>query len=166
MVDYTQRGRRTVREPELPAEPVKLADVIEGAAPPKRRKRASTGGFGLKLDAPARPGFTRRWFNDNGNRLAEADELAYEHVQDKGTKTSARGSRTSRLVGTKANGEPLHAFLMETPDELYAEGVADKEAAARTVDEAITRGEGTSDGQMSQIPKGQTYGEGSIRPDR
>jgi hypothetical protein len=165
MTDYSPRRRR-LPEPETPADPVNLADVIPGAvSEPKRRRRAQVGGFSKKLDAPGRPGFVRRWFNDDGNRLAEAEELAYSHVLDKGLKTSAPGSRTSRLVGTKKNGEPLHAFLMETPSELYAEGEAEKEAFARTVDEAITRGEGTADGQMAQIPKDQSYGHGSIRRD-
>jgi hypothetical protein len=171
MTDYSPRRRG---RPPKATEPVKLADVLPNvkppetaepaSGPPKRRRRASVGGFARKLDAPTRPGFKRRWFNDEGNRLADAGELGYDHVTETGLKTSGPGSRVSRRVGTKANGEPLHAFLMETPDELYAEGVAEKEAVARQVDEAITRGEGTIDGQMSQIPKGETYGHGSIKP--
>lgn len=143
-----------------PAQP----EAADKLAP--RRRRAKVGGFSMKLTAPARPGYTRRWFNDSGNRLAEAEELGYEHVTETGLKTSSPGSRVSRLVGTQANGEPLHAFLMETPDELYAEGAAEKEAVARQVDEAITRGKATSDGQMSQIPESETYGHGEIRSDR
>ena len=169
MTDYSPR-RRSRQQAEAPAEPVKLADVIPTAAKdekaPKRRRRASVGGFQKKLEAPSRPGFTRRWFNDKDNRLAQADELGYEFVSETGLKTSSPGSRVSRLVGTKPSGEPLHAFLMETPDELYAEGVAEKEALARTVDEAISRGEGTADGQMSNIPRDERYGQGSIRSDR
>lgn len=145
--------------------PAGTEPIAEPAEQPKRRRRASVGGFSKKLAAPSREGFTRRWFNDDGNRLAEADELGYSHVSDTGLKTSSPGSRVSRLVGTKANGEPLHAFLMETPDELYAEGIAEKEAVSRQVDEAITRGE-DFDGQMSQIPKEERYGQGSMRPDR
>jgi hypothetical protein len=66
--------------------------------------------------------------------------LGYEHVTDTGVQTSSPGSRISRLVGTKANGEPLQAFLMETPNELYAEGVAEREDQNRLVDEAISAG--------------------------
>lgn len=137
----------------------------QGAAPTKRRRRASVGGHALKLQAPPRAGFTRRWVNDDGNRLAEADELGYDFVSETGIKTSGPGSRVSRLVGTKANGEPLHAFLMETPDELYAEGVAEKEAEARKIEEAIVGGQ-DSTGQMSQIPGSERYGHGSIKTDR
>lgn len=119
----------------------------------------------MKLTAPSRPGHTRRWFNDDGNRIAEAQELGYDFVSEDGLKTSSAGSRVSRLVGTKANGEPLHAFLMETPDELYAQGVEEKEAANRQIDEAIAAGR-DSTGQMSQIPGNEQYGQGSIRSDR
>jgi hypothetical protein len=137
-----------------PAQP-----AAEGAP---RRRRASVGGHALKLSAPAKPGFKRRFFNDDGNRLADAEELGYDHVSETGLKTSSPGSRVSRLVGTKANGEPLHAFLMETPDELYAQGEAEKEAACRTVDDAIRAGR-DSTGQMSPT---ETYGQGSINSDR
>ena len=108
--------------------------------PTARRRRSKIGEFAMKLSAPQREGETRRFFNDDGNRIAEAKELGYEFVSDKGLQTSGPGSRTSRLVGTKANGEPLHAYLMETPSELYAEGAAEKEAANRRIDEAINAG--------------------------
>jgi hypothetical protein len=105
-----------------------------------RRRRTSVGGLNLKLVAPTREGFTRRWFNDDSNRIAQAEELGYEHVTDTSVQTSSSGSRISRLVGTKANGEPLQAFLMETPNELFAEGVAEREDQNRLVDEAISAG--------------------------
>lgn len=130
-----------------------------------RRRRASVGGHALKLKAPERKGFTRRWVNDDGNRIAEAEELAYDFVHEQGIETTGPGSRVKRLVGTKANGEPLHAYLMETPNELYAEGVAEKEAETRKIDEAILSGQ-DSTGQMSQIPGREQYGQGSIRADR
>ena len=126
-----------------------------------RRRRASTGGHSLKLTAPPRDGYKRHWFNDDGNRLADAHELGYDHVVGGGIQTSDPGSRISRLVGTKANGEPLRAYLMETPDELYAQGLAEKEAHNRQIDEAIIAGR-DSTGQMGS----ETYGSGSIKSDR
>lgn len=112
----------------------------QAAGTSKRRRRSSVGGHALKLSAPTREGYTRRWFNDDGNRIADAQELGYEHVTDTAIKSSGPGSSVSRLVGSKANGEPLHAFLMETPNELYAEGVDEKEAYNRLVDQAISDG--------------------------
>jgi len=128
----------------------------------KRRRRSSTGGHSLKLSAPTRKGYTRRWFNDDGNRIADAEELAYDFVHEAGITTSDPGTRISRLVGTKANGEPLRAYLMETPDELYAEGLSEKEAHNRQIDDAIAAGR-DSTGQMSPT---ETYGQGSIQRDR
>jgi hypothetical protein len=156
----------TRRRPGRPAKPPEAAvdNAAEAPATPgKRRRRASVGGHAMKLTAPARAGFTRRWVNDLGNRLAEADQLGYDHVCEPDTKSTDVGSRVSRLVGTKANGEPLRAYLMETPDELYAEGVAEKETHNRQIDDAITAGV-DSTGQLG--PKSETYGQGSIQQDR
>lgn len=119
----------------------------------------------MKLGAPLRKGFHRRWVNDDAGRLANAQELAYDFVQEEGIKTDVPGSRISRRVGTKANGEPLLAYLMETPDELYAQGVAELEAHTRQVDEAIQSGrDSTGDADLAQ--KGATYGHGSIQVER
>jgi len=141
-------------------EPVEV-EVQTADGPVRRRRRASVGGHALKLDAPQRPGFKRRWFNDDGNRLADAHELGYDPVHDPDVQTSDVGSGISRLVGTKANGEPLRAYLMETPDELFAEGIAEKEARNRLVDDSIAAGR-DSTGQMSSH---DTYGQGSIQRD-
>lgn len=147
------RAAPTVPQPEVTVE--------TAAGPVTRRRRAAVGGHMLKLDAPQRPGFKRRWFNDDGNRLADAHELGYDHVQESGVQTSDLGKQVSRLVGTKANGEPLRAYLMETPDELYSQGLAEKEARNRLVDDAIVAGF-DSTGQMSS---NDTYGHGSIQRD-
>lgn len=167
-----RRGRKAKAQPTVEASsalataPIAAEAAVAQAAPApaKRRRRASVGGHALKLGAPSREGFQRRWFNDDGNRLATADDLGYDHVSDTGLKTSSPGSRVSRLVGTQPNGEPLHAFLMETPDELYAEGLAEKEAVCRLTDEAILAGKDSTGTVSPDSPK-ETYGHGSIRTD-
>ncbi len=125
-----------------------------------RRRRASVGGHALKLMAPAKPGFVRRWFNDDGNRIAKAEDLAYDFVTDEGIKTDDPSSRVSRLVGTKANGEPLRAYLMETPVEEFQAGLDEKATENAKTDEAIRRGVDIT-GQLG--PVSETYGEGSIK---
>jgi hypothetical protein len=166
-----RRRRRTAKVSSLPAEPIALAQVIESGAPPagsggeqsppaKRRRRANVGGFAMKLSAPPKEGQKRRWVNDDGNRIAQMRELGYEFVSETGIQTADPGSHVTRLVGTKANGEPLHAHLMETPDELYAEGVAEKEAANRQIDEAIAAGRDSTGRLENQ------YGHGSIKVER
>ena len=154
------RPRRTIapQNPEPAMEkPAETAPVAANG----RRRRPSVGGHAAKLSAPTRPGYVRRWFNDDKNRLADAEELGYDHVTEQGIKSTDAGSRVSRLVGTKANGEPLRAYLMETPDELYAQGSAEKEAHNRQIDDAIIAGR-DSTGQMVT----ETYGHGSIKSDR
>lgn len=160
----------TEAEPPLVAEPApkppsETASTEVPSPTPKRRRRSTVGEHAMKLSAPARPGYRRRWFNDDGNRLATADELGYTPVSDTALKTSSPGSVVSRLTGTKANGEPLHSFLMETPDELFAEGMAEKEAQAAAIDQAIMSGR-DSEGRMSQIPQDETYGQVSMKRDR
>lgn len=154
-VDNTPRPLQRAAVPQAEV----TIDTPDG--PVTRRRRSSVGGFATKLHAEQRPGFHRRWFNDDGNRLADAHELGYDPVHDPKAQTSDLGSGISRLVGTKANGEPLRAYLMETPDELYAQGLAEKEARNRLVDDAIAAGF-DSTGQMSS---NDTYGQGEIKRD-
>lgn len=161
MEEVVRRGRG--RPPHVPAAKEAQTPPQAEGAPTPRRRRASVGGHALKLTAPSRPGYHRRWMNDDGNRIAEADDLAYDFVSDPDIKSDSPGSRVSRLVGTKANGDPLYAYLMETPDELYAEGVAEKAAHNQQIDEAIAAGLPT-DGQIA--PSAEQYGQGSIKRDR
>lgn len=162
--DFAPRRRgRPPLNPDAPAAVVNEAateNVTDTAAdaPTQRRRRASVGGHALKLSAPTRPGWVRRWFNDQKNRIADALDLGYSFVEAGGIRSSDVGSRTSRLVGTQEGGGGLNAYLMETPDELYAQGVAEKEAHNRQIDEALVAGR-DSTGQMNPS---ETYGHGSI----
>lgn len=132
---------------------------LEAQAKPGRRRRASVGGAAMKLAAPQREGFVRRWVNDDNNRLARAEELAYDFVTDTGIASSDTGTRISRLVGTKANGDPLRAYLMETPAEEYAIGVAEREADHRQIEAAIIAGR-DSTGKLGDEAQ---YGHGEIK---
>lgn len=122
-------------------------DAAEGEATPRlqRRSRASAGGFGLKLDAPQRAGWTRRWVNTaDPMRVAQMEELGYAPVAERAAEGTARtdglGTRIARLAGKTDEGAPFQAILMETPDKLYGQGVAEKEAERARFDEAINRG--------------------------
>lgn len=159
MTEFNPKPRR----PRLPAEDAPATPVEGGAQRPGRRRRASVGGHTLKLSAPVRHGYVRRWVNDDGNRIAQCEELAYEFVHEDGIETTDVGSRVSRLVGTKANGEPLRAYLMETPEEEFRAGLSEKEAHNRQIDDAIRQGVDPT-GQLA--PKSEQYGEGSIQRDR
>lgn len=137
-----RRGRRT--NAAIAAEAAHndaAATAVETNAPTRRRKRADLNGQHLKLKAPERPGFHRRWFNDNPGRIAMAEELAYDFVSDTGIKSDSPDSRVRRLVGTQASGAPQYAYLMETPLSEYQAGIEEKEESHRTFEEAIRRGE-------------------------
>jgi hypothetical protein len=160
----------TMNEQNLPRRnrpPVseKTAADAQNLAPtlPGRRRRASVGGHALKLQAPAREGYVRRWVNDNGNRIAHAQELAYDFVQDTAIQSTGEGSRVSRLVGTKANGEPLRAYLMETPVEEFGAGLDEKEAAVKAIDDAMQT---IIDETGKPVPKSEQTGHVSIQRER
>lgn len=109
--------------------------------PTRRRKRADVNGQHLKLSAPSRPGYVRRWVNDKPGRLAMFQKLAYEFVEDPAIESDGTDSRIRRTVGTQEGGAPQHSYYMETPEEEYQYGVEEKEESRRAFDEAIRRGE-------------------------
>lgn len=152
-----RRGRPPVAE-KTASEAENLKPNIAG-----RRRRKSVGGHALKLQAPSRPGFVRRWVNDDGNRIANAEELAYDFVTDTSIQGTGEGSRVSRLVGTKANGEPLRAYLMETPVEEFRAGVDEKEAHLKEIDAAM---HAIVDETGKRVPGSEQTGHVSIQQDR
>lgn len=115
---------------------------------PPRRRRAAIGGFRQKLDAPQRPGYVRRWVDDNPSRIMEMQELGYEFVHEQaGTgakRTDGQGSRISRMGGKRDDGSPHHLVLMETPVDEYAIGVKEREDALKPFEDALRAGADTT----------------------
>ena len=126
------------------------------AAPTERRRRKKVSGISLKLSAPERPGYQRRWFVDKPGRIAEAEELAYSHVLDRDLKTDGPDTRVRRLTGTDGFGAPQYSYLMETPVEEFRAGIEDKEEAHTSFEQAILRGS-DPDNQLAN-----SYGSGRI----
>lgn len=145
-------------EPAAPAaEPVSaLADASDATPPKFRRKRASTGGIKLKLHAPQRPGFVRRFVKNNASRILEINELGYDFATAD-TKTDGMGSHIERHAGKGEFGEPEHLVLMETPESEYAVGVAEKEEQRKPFEQALRAGRAT-DGELTD-----QYQPGSAR---
>jgi len=153
-----RRGRRPRTASTVSATTEMEVQTNDGASKTKRRRRGSVGGHALKLGGvPERKGFVRRWVNDDANRLAEVEELAYTFVEDPRVQSSDTGSRISRLVGTKATGEPLRAYLMETPIEEFQSGVDEREENHRQIEAAIIAGR-DSTGKLDN-----QYGQGEIK---
>lgn len=129
-------------------------DAHDGTAVPKaqRRRRASTGGFRHKLDAPERKGFVRRWVDNDPSRIAAMEELGYAMVADRAgegaSRTEGLGTRIQRHGGKRDSGEAQNLVLMECLAEDYQLGVQEKEDRLKPFEEAIRRGADTT-GQMS-----------------
>lgn len=119
------------------------AKETEAVPAARRRPRATTGGFSLKLEAPTRPGFVRRFVNGDPNRILKMEALGYTLVNERageGTaRTDGKGTRITRHAGKTEHGAPMHAVLMETPEHEYAYGAADKEEARKAVEDVIRR---------------------------
>jgi hypothetical protein len=116
---------------------------VEATPPSRRRPRASTGGFSLKLEAEQRPGFVRRFVNGTPTRIAKMEALGYAMVNDQAgegkARTDGKGSRITRHAGALETGAPMQAVLMETPEHEYAYGEADREEARKAVEDVIRR---------------------------
>lgn len=129
--------------------------VETGAATPpaQRRKRTPVGGIALKLDAPKREGYVRRFVNGDPARIQELQELGYTFVGEKAGQDAARteglGSRISRHAGKLDSGAPMQAFLMETPVSEYEIGVVEKEDRLKPFEDALRRGDDPTGGLTS-----------------
>lgn len=131
------------------------ARMMEAAVPKsQRRRRASVGGLSLKLDAPERPGYVRRFVNGDPARIRRMEELGYALVNETAgegkSRTDSLGTRISRHAGKDENGAPYQTYLMETPKEEFEFGVADKEDARKPFEEAIRRQADTT-GQVEGV---------------
>lgn len=113
-----------------------------------RRRRAPVGGFKQKLDAPQRPGYVRRWVDDNPVRINEMMQLGYDFVHEQAAtgakRTDGLGSRISRMAGKRDDGSPHQLILMETPVEEYEIGRQEKEEALKPFEEALRAGADTT----------------------
>jgi len=134
-------------------------------ATPKRlrRARSSTGGLTLKLEAPQRKGYVRRFVNGDPLRIARMEELGYAFVATPAGEGTARtdglGSRISRHAGKQDNGEAYQTFLMETPETEFALGIVDKEEARKPFEDAIRRSADTT----GQVEDAYQPGQSTIR---
>lgn len=108
----------------------------------RRKERVPLSAMKMKLDAPAREGFVRRWVNDDAGRIQDFERAGYACVEDQEIHTDGEGSRVARRVGVQDNGDPLYAFLMEQKQDWYNEDQATKQAELDKVDAAIKRGDG------------------------
>lgn len=120
----------------------KRVEGEQARKPEGRAERVPLGTQRLKLQAPTRLGFCRRWINDTPGRLQQARAGGYEHVKDEAeTEHTGRAMHVSAIVGVTEGGHPLKAYLMEIPERLYEQDQAAKQVSLDKTDEAIKRGD-------------------------
>lgn len=142
MTDTPRRGR-----PPMQAAPIQNASAPVIQDSPRKAARKPFGAMNLKLAYSQREGFHRHWFNDTAGRVGQAQEAGYEHV-------IANGKPVSKVVGTAEGGGPLHALLMEIPEEWYNEDMAQQQAIIKEKEDSLKRGvsEG-KEGEGQYVPK-------------
>lgn len=124
------------------------AETAQATPKAQRRRRASTGGFKQKLDAPQRKGYVRRWVDNDPSRIMAMEELGYAPVADRAGEGEARtegmGTRISRHGGKRQDGAPQSLILMECRADDYELGVKDKEEQLKPFEDALKRGADTT----------------------
>ena len=103
-----------------------------------RRRRQPLGGMQQKLNYPGREGYVRRWFNNTGGRIRNAEDAGYTAVKEN---RDGRDVEVSQRVGTNEDGSPMMAHLMEIRQEFYDEDQAIKLRVVDEIDAAIKGGE-------------------------
>ncbi len=141
-------------------------EAVQDDATPRasRRKRGATGGFALKLQAPERPGYVRRFVNGDPARIQRlTEDLGYTMVNEVAgegiSRTDGLGTRIARHAGKDENGKPFQAFLMETPVEDYEIGMKEREEGRKPFEEAIRRSADTT----GEVPDAYQPGQSTIR---
>ena len=127
--------------------PVVRRDSERGEAP-RSRRQSNLGGARLKLAVHGEiPGHKMYRCNDDNNELAalldegftfvKQDEVGLNRgvVQDKDV-----DNRVSKYVGTKANGDPMRAYLLKCPQAIWDDIQAASQEQANAWDSAILAG--------------------------
>lgn len=156
--------RQAAHAEKNPPPPVK-ADKYDIASKRRAssRKKFEESGFlqGQQLLAAQRPGFVRRWVNDEKGKLDRRQDQGYTFVGEGAANEPFEatsddiGSRKSQRVGVTDDKQPLRAYLMEIPEDFYKQ---DQQEKARRTD-AKTRAVSTeaasdSPGSKAYIPEG------------
>lgn len=140
MEETVKRGPGRPTNEEIAARHTYTGDDYLNDSPAAMRRRiqnsrAPFGALGQKLAYEAREGFHRHWTNDTPGNVATRLSWGYEHVKDK------EGKTVSAIVGTMDGGGPLIAYLLEIPEEWYAEDMKKQQEEVDRRVEALKRGD-------------------------
>lgn len=151
------------------------ANPAEGLPEKPKNYRPMTSAV-LRLEVPKRAGYHRHWFRGDPNRIARAQQAGYRFVDqsevdinnfDLGGDANADGnsdlgSRVSVVSGegVDTSGQPGRLYLMEIPEEWYADSQRILEERNDSVAEALRGGvlgaenESGKDRNSRYVPKG------------
>lgn len=118
----------------------------EGSA----RKRVPLGTRNV-LTAPKKPGFVRRFVNDNGDRIQAFGDAGW-NVADDVSKVGDDKVGKASPMGSQANphvGGGQRAILMEIPEELYQADRAESQAKIAQVENELRRNTQADGGKES-----------------
>lgn len=134
------------------------AEAIEAL----RASRITFSGKEKKLDVHTtrleEAGWHVHWFNDTNGRVERAMQAGYAHVSREEVALNPGltptnndpGNNVRVAVGSDGNGEPLYAYLMKLPKELWDEDQARAQEQVDLIDAAIQGG--VSDIAFSEDP--------------
>lgn len=147
-------------------------DLILEPLPPglhaPSKTRIPFGGPQQQLAVEGIPGYHLHWINDwhpqMTDRLQQALNAGYTFVGSSeveqspligASTTDLGGSRISRTVGTRPDGNPITAYLMKIPTEYWLEHQRMVWDRADKVDKAIRRGAGGAKVEGGYDPRGE-----------
>ena len=123
-----------------------------------------------------RPGFRRRYFNDEGSNVRDAVRTGWTFVKRTDVQLNAAvtprnndlGSNIRQAVGVQANGNALYAYLMEKPEWLCKEhdfGPGSREEYHQQLEKQIKDGTlGLKAGDRRYTKMDPEWGAGSTLP--
>lgn len=131
--------------------------------------RVPFGNHNAQLVSTKIPGHHLHWINDwhpqMTDRLQQALRAGYRYVSPEEVDTypasnggnpnaDLGGTRVSRIVGTRPDGQPITAYLMKIPEQWWMEHQKPIAERADAVDKAIRRGVVAGPVEQGYIPKG------------
>ena len=158
-----QQKRGPGRPPKNPvtqaiseALPEKFKEAAKRRAADRKMRKNLEGLPEQKLLAPAKQGFSRRWVNDEGNRLADLQRKGYSFVSKgeispEDIFSTDPGDKISQVVGTSKSGDAMRAYLMEMPDEWYHEDANEREQARQLTESQIKQANHGSKGLAGSV---------------
>lgn len=135
----------------------------------RRRRRTDTsyeahGRLGVNEHLLDRTKFTYRWVNDDNGRIEaltvrdDWDHVRKPELKEEGSKNE--GEQVRQLVGSKKDGSPLYAYLLQKPLEFHREDQARKHRKLDQIDAELKRGKVAGSDTLTDDPNAYVPSDG------